>query len=143
MSISGDSVDIYDFEQESISSIYQSIFYNAKNIKSSVSSVFKSSYRTDSKYYYIFAHTVNTNPDFPVYLIRDYLDSSTVSTIKSENKLTEMVCTNNNIVTCFETIEYRIICLYQNSDYHLEIYIYILKLQIQRKLNKLYFMKVF
>ena len=32
-----------------------------------------------------------------------------------------MVCTNNNIVTCFETIEYRIIYLYHNSDYHLAI----------------------
>ena len=59
MSISGGSVDIYDFEQESISSAYQLIFYNSKNTKSSVSSVFKSSYKPDSKYYYIFAHTIN------------------------------------------------------------------------------------
>ena len=123
MSISGGSVDIYDFEQESISSVFQIIFYYSKNTKSLVSSVFKSSYKPDSKYYYIFAHTVNTSPDYPVYLIRDYFDSSTVSKIRFENKLTEMVCTNNNIVTCFETIEYRIICLYQNSAYHLEIYI--------------------
>ena len=124
MSISGGSVDIYDFEQESISSVYQLIFYNSKNTKSSVSSVFKSSYKPDSKYYYIFAHTVNINPDYPVYIIRDYYDSSTVSKIRFDNKLSELVCTNNNIVTCFETIEYRIVCLYQNSDYKLEIYIY-------------------
>ena len=124
MSISGGSVDIYDFEQESISSAYQLIFYNSKNIQSLVSSIFKSSYQPDSKYYYIFAHTINSIPDIPIYLIRDYFDSSTVSKIRFENKLSETICTNKKIITCFETIEYRIICLYQNSDYYLEIYIY-------------------
>ena len=124
MSISGGSVDIYDFEQESISSAYQLIFYNSKNIQSLVSSIFKSSYQPDSKYYYIFAHTIKSIPDIPIYLIRDYFDSSTVSKIRFENKLSETICTNKKIITCFETIEYRIICLYQNSDYYLEIYIY-------------------
>ena len=60
MSISGGSVDIYDFEQESISSAYQLMFYNSKNIQSLVSSIFKSSYQPDSKYYYIFAQTALT-----------------------------------------------------------------------------------
>ena len=51
MSISGGNVDIYDFEQESISSVNQLMFYDLKNIKSIVNSVFKSSYKPDSKYY--------------------------------------------------------------------------------------------
>ena len=124
MSKSGGSVDIYDFEQESVSSSYQYLFYDSIYVESLVSSIFKSSYISDSKYYYIFAHCVDLILKTYVYLIRDYFNSSTVSEIRLDNKLTEMECTNNNIVTCFETIEYRIVCLYQNSDYKLEIYIY-------------------
>ena len=69
----------------------------------------------------IFSNTVNLNNN--LYIIRDYFNSSQISKIRLTESRT-LTYSNQRIVTCFETDEYRIICLYQNEDHYLKIYGY-------------------
>ena len=122
MSTGSSNVELYDIESENgiVSGELSLTFLNNKFSYSIISSIFKSKL-PDSKYYYIFARTINSSPQNPIYIIKDYFDSSTLSTIRL-TYLKSQECTNNNVVSCFETSQFRIICLYQNSDYNLEIY---------------------
>ena len=97
-----------------------SILYFPRHIKSIVSSFFLSKYQNeDNKYYYVAAFCSNSNNH--VYIFRDYFESTTFKTL---NINTEYTTTNLNIITCFETEQYKRICLYQNSESNLEIQVY-------------------
>ena len=119
-SFGGNKAEITDFEKGEVSSaLIISCYPGTKS--SLIGSLFKSSYKTDSKYYYIFSNTIVK--DKKLYIIRDYFDSSQISQIRTtESRILKY--SNSRIVTCFETDEYRIICLYQNEDHYLEIYGY-------------------
>ena len=118
--IGNNKVEISDFEKGEVSSLVITGYYNLKKINSLVSSLFKSSYSSDSKYYYIFANSVVGQE---LYLVRDYFDSSQISTVRLEESyiLSKSFC---RIVTCFETDDFIIICLYLNKNHYLEIYGY-------------------
>ena len=116
------TVDIYDLDNEEITTSL-SLVFSRKNIKSIVNTLFKSKYQPDQNYfYYILAYSTNQNPD--KFLVRkEYFESTTIQQIHDSN-YNGPTCTNNNIVSCFETSEYNIVCLFQNSNYQLEIYGY-------------------
>ena len=116
------TVDIYDLDNEEITTSL-SLVFSRKNIKSIVNTLFKSKYQPDQNYYYyILAYSTNQNPD--IFLVRkEYFESTTIQQIHDSN-YNGPTCTNNNIVSCFETSEYNIVCLFQNSNYQLEIYGY-------------------
>jgi hypothetical protein len=112
--------EISDFEKGEISSTVILSYYNNKKISSFVSTFFKSSYSQDSKYYYIFANSIIGKQ---ILLIRDYFDSSQISNVRFIESY-ELNKSSSIIVTCFETDEFIIICLYLNQDLYLEIYGY-------------------
>ena len=110
ISTGASTVDIYDLESGIISEVLSITFFQNYNIQSNVSSLFKIE-KPESKYYYFFAKTINSSPDYPVYIFRDYFESSTISRV-TFSELRSLPCTNSNTITCFETSQYRIVCLY-------------------------------
>ena len=118
--IGTNKAEISDFEKGEISSAVILSFYNTKKISSLVNTFFKSSYSHDSKHYYIFANSVTGRQ---IYLTRDYFDSSQISTIRLKDSFI-LDESYYRIVTCFETDDHIIICLYLNKDHYLEIYGY-------------------
>ena len=114
-------VDLYDLDNNQITSSL-SLLFSRKNIASIVNVFFKSKYRPDSKYYYILAYSTNQNPN-KFFVRREYFESTAIQYIHDSNYNGPLI-NNDNIVSCFETAEYNIVCLYQNSNNKLEIYGY-------------------
>lgn len=118
----GDStVEIYDLQKPYSISVSLGIAYYARTVISLVSSIFKSSYRTDDKYYYVLAHSIKSSTDIPIYIFRDYFDEPIISKFNGL-KGGAIESNNKNAVSCYETQNYVLICLYQNLDNHLQIY---------------------
>ena len=132
--IGTNKAEISDFEKGEISSSLILKYYNNKKINSLVNTFFKSSYSQDSKYYYIFANSIVGKE---IYLIRDYFDSSQISPIRFEESFI-LDDSYSRIVTCFETDDKIIICLYLNKDHYLEIYGYSQKTSTGAVQNLLY-----
>ena len=115
------TVDFYDLDNKVITSSY-SILFSRRNIVTTVNTLFKSKYQPNSNYYYILAYSTNQNPD-KFFVRREYFESTTIQNIHDSN-YNGPESTNTNIVSCFETSEYNIVCLFQNSNKKLEIYGY-------------------
>ena len=105
------NVEIYDFENDYISS-KNYLFYYTRCPKSEIV-IFKSKYILDSKYHYIISFIFLFSRE-TFYSTRNHFNSKEVVTQLSDKSVTTTSAekiTNQKIVSCFETDEYRIICL--------------------------------
>ena len=106
--------ELYDLEKLD-STFVTSLSFLGKTIVSERIALFKSSLKTDSNNYYYIGFVEGVNEDF--YLMKLYLESSNIENeIEKNSIITFLHTTNKNMISCFETTLYRIICLYQNDE---------------------------
>ena len=126
ISIGSTKTEIYDLEGED-SNPGSYILHMLNFSYSERFSFFKSAYKSETNNNcYIISMTIDEgNNLYSVYLWRAYFVSLTLGSNLDNYEFYEKISytTNKYIVSCFETENYRIICLYQDSDYYLSIYI--------------------
>ena len=106
--------ELYDLEKLN-STLVTNLRFLGKISNSERNSLFKSLLRTDSNNYYYFGFVEGNNGYF--YLMKLFLESFNIAKEIGKNEILAVFnTTNKNMISCFETTLYRIICLYQNDD---------------------------
>jgi len=127
ISIGAHNTEIYDLERED-SNYGSYLLYLRRYTYSERFSFFKSAYKSETNNNcYIISMTINeANVGASFHLWRAYFVSLSLGDNfnKYEFDVKIDTTTNKYIVSCFETAEYRIICLYQDINYYLTIYIH-------------------
>ena len=116
-------MELTDLDNKNISTKMNSSFFGTV-VQSTLNALFKSKYQPYSNYYYyILVFLKSQDGQNALFVRREYFESTTVQNIHDQST-NGPVCTNTNIISCFETSEYDIVCLFQNSENKLEIYGY-------------------
>ncbi len=121
--LGGSTVEIYDLKKPYSLSDDTANYYFLSATTSILSTIIRSSYITDSKVSYIFAFTSVTDNQINLFIFRHSFTSKQ-ATDHPGRKTKLFLIGNRYSVTCYETENYIRICLYQNQDNILEIYLY-------------------
>ena len=115
------NAELYDFETNTASTLAINIFIG-RNAISERSALFKSSL-SGNTYYNIIGFIGGATDYNSFYLFKTYFESSNIITeFSKKTQIKTAKTTNKYIVSCFETSQNRIICLYQTTG--IEIFIY-------------------
>ena len=117
LSVNNGYTELFDFENNKVFTLKTNNFYSSA-IYSESGSILQLKTNNSSNYYYIFSFIIIENNTY-YFELKEYmfvsLDISSVgfsmlSTIKVESS-------DRRIVSCYETENHKIVCLYQNKDY--------------------------